>query len=127
VRSRPADGCPTDDVVGARLERGPDRYRGRCAIGKRRSHRRGRQPGQGHRRRRDPVDEYRIGSPGDLGTLQRRSRTVSRARYPGTHREETTGMSTEMNDGSEQLTPHVRAHVLAEALPWLTEFDDSIM
>ena len=36
-------------------------------------------------------------------------------------------MATAMNDGSEHLTPHVRAHVLAEALPWLTEFDDSIM
>lgn len=36
-------------------------------------------------------------------------------------------MTTEMNDGSTQLTPFVRAHVLAEALPWLQKFHDKIV
>ena len=36
-------------------------------------------------------------------------------------------MPTEMNDGSSQLTPFVRAHVLAEALPWLRRFHDRIV
>lgn len=36
-------------------------------------------------------------------------------------------MQTTMNDGSTQLTPYVRAHVLAEALPWLQRFHDKIV
>ena len=36
-------------------------------------------------------------------------------------------MPTSMNDGSTELTPFVRAHVLAEALPWLKEFHDKIV
>ncbi|MEH6819796.1 acetylglutamate kinase [Dietzia psychralcaliphila] len=36
-------------------------------------------------------------------------------------------MTTEMNDGSTELTPFVRAHVLAEALPWLQKFHDKIV
>ncbi|HHX84435.1 MAG TPA: acetylglutamate kinase [Actinomycetales bacterium] len=32
-----------------------------------------------------------------------------------------------MNDGSTQLTPLVRAHVLAEALPWLQKFHEKII
>lgn len=36
-------------------------------------------------------------------------------------------MTTEMNDGSTELTPFVRAHVLAEALPWLQKFHHKIV
>lgn len=36
-------------------------------------------------------------------------------------------MTTEMNDGSSELTPLVRAHVLAEALPWLQKFHNKIV
>ncbi|GAA4261972.1 acetylglutamate kinase [Dietzia aurantiaca] len=36
-------------------------------------------------------------------------------------------MPTLMNDGSTELSPFVRAHVLAEALPWLKEFHDKIV
>ena len=36
-------------------------------------------------------------------------------------------MTTAMNDGSTELTPFVRAHVLAEALPWLQKFHDKIV
>lgn len=36
-------------------------------------------------------------------------------------------MTTEMNDGSTELTPFVRAHVLAEALPWLQRFHEKII
>jgi len=35
--------------------------------------------------------------------------------------------TTSMNDGSTQLTPLVRAHVLAEALPWLQKFHEKII
>ncbi|MBC7307854.1 MAG: acetylglutamate kinase, partial [Dietzia sp.] len=36
-------------------------------------------------------------------------------------------MTTAMNDGSTELTPFVRARVLAEALPWLQKFHDKIV
>ena len=36
-------------------------------------------------------------------------------------------MPTAMNDGSTELTPFVRAHVLAEALPWLQKFNNTIV
>ena len=36
-------------------------------------------------------------------------------------------MPTGMNDGSTELTPFVRANVLAEALPWLQKFNNTIV
>ncbi|MBS7547072.1 acetylglutamate kinase [Dietzia massiliensis] len=36
-------------------------------------------------------------------------------------------MTTAMNDGSTELTPFVRARVLAEALPWLQKFHNKIV